>query len=64
MTNSVDITRIINEAKDGVDNSVFGPLFVTSVDNITEKKVNNLALAIFQTVLQAMLKEMAEKPKA
>ena len=63
MINSVEITRVINEAKDGVDNSAFGPLFVVTADNIADKKMNNLAWAVYGMVLQAMLQEVIRGDK-
>lgn len=42
----------INAIKEGVDKSEFGPMFVRSTENITEKKINQIALQIFLVILQ------------
>lgn len=60
MINSVYITKAINEAKQGVDDSVFGPLFNTDPNDITKKSVNSLAWAIYTMVLAETLKDIKD----
>ena len=53
-----EIARIINMAKQGVDQSVFGPLFVyPDKDNIMNKQVNQLAFGVFSIILQGLLRK-------
>jgi len=56
------ITKIINNCKDGVDKSCFGPLFqYPDRSDITKRQVNQLALGIYTVVLQQILKNITFK---
>lgn len=52
-----EITRLINLAKDAVDRSCFGPLFIyPNEQDITHKQVNALAFQVYNTVLNNLLR--------
>lgn len=58
MINSVYMTKLINEAKDAVDNSQFGSVFVyPDPQNLADKRVNQLNFTVFQMVFQAMVQD-------
>lgn len=55
------LTDLINDIKTAVDNSAFGPLFMTpDANNIMDKQVNQLAWNLFLHVISAELKVYSE----
>ena len=54
----VKLTNLINDTKQAVDNSAFGPLFMhTNELNPLEKQVNQLAWALFLHLITPLMKE-------
>lgn len=52
-----ELTRLINLAKDAVDRSCFGPLFIYPDErDVTHKQVNALAFQVYTVVLNNLLR--------
>lgn len=60
MINAVYITQIINEAKNAVDCSDFGPIILVDPNDISKKSISQISLNVFGAVLNAMLKDLGE----
>lgn len=60
------IAKLINEVKDGVDKSTFGPMFqYPDMKDITKRNVNQLAMMVFNSLLSvAFAEELAKERKA
>lgn len=53
-----EIARIVNMAKQAVDQSCFGPLFVyPDPSNVVNKQVNQLAFGVFTIILQGLIRK-------
>lgn len=57
-----DLVKIINDTKDAVDRSAFGPMFhYTDELNPLNKQVNQLAFNVFLTSLAVLLRNEKER---
>jgi uncharacterized protein YehS (DUF1456 family) len=57
-----DLVKIINDTKDAVDRSAFGPMFVYPDEtNFTSKQCNQLAFNVFLTSLAVVLRNEGDR---
>ncbi len=57
--NPLEIAKLVNACKDGIDKSCFGPMFqYPSKEDISQRQVNQLAFGVFTIILTAELKKM------
>jgi hypothetical protein len=55
---AAEISKLINDVKDGVDKSCFGPMFqYPDMKDISKRQVNQLALGVFTVVLTQVLRK-------
>ena len=56
------IAKIINDVKDGVDKSTFGPMFqYPDPHNFSKRDVNQLAMIVFNSVLPIVISIEGQK---
>jgi hypothetical protein len=59
---SGEIKNAINEIKDGVDKSCFGPLFqYPDMGDITQRQINQVAFGVFTIILTGFVKNIQIK---
>ena len=57
-----DLVKIINDTKDAVDRSAFGPLFMYTDDlDPLKKQVNQIAFNVYLTSLAVLLRNEKER---
>jgi len=58
-TKIITLTNIINDTKQAVDNSAFGPIFMYPDElNPLEKQVNQLAWTLYLHLITPLMKEL------
>jgi len=58
--NPTDLARIINDVKDSVDRSAFGPLFSYQDNDPTKKQINQIAWSVFSLTLPVVISRSME----
>lgn len=64
MEENNELTKIINDTKDAVDKSAFGPIFIYPDEtNFMDKQVNQLAWTLYLHLISPIMQEYVKKGK-
>ena len=58
--NPTELARIINDVKDAVDRSAFGPIFQYQDNDIAKKQMNQIAWSVFTLTLPVVVSRSME----
>lgn len=67
MLDQTQVCKIVNEVFEGVDKSIFGPMFIYTGDSndiserLTQRQLNQVAFGVYTIVLTAIMRNMGEK---